>query len=119
MPDEEKLSRQASQNKSDASYSSSDTGSTSSTNWLELLTIAFWRRNFRYLIVFAPKCVLPSCLVCMAMIIIVIGNVGFYAQIGRGPVNLNELLTTAAICLFANLIALILFVLGFGRWLFV
>jgi hypothetical protein len=54
------------------------------------------------------------------MIVIVIGNVGFYAQIGSGStMNLNDLLTSAAVCFFANLIGLVLIVLGFGRWLFV
>lgn len=119
MPDE-MLSSPESQDKPEANNSLSESGATPSSNWRELLTFAFWRRSWRYLIVFVPKCVLPACLVSIAMIVIVVGNVGFYGQIGRGAtMNLNDLLTSAAVCLFANLVGLVLIVLGFGRWLFV
>jgi hypothetical protein len=119
MLDEEKVDSQELQDKLNANNSVSDSNSKSSAHWQELFSVDFWRRNFSYLLVFAPKCVIPAALTGTAMIIVLAGNFGFYAQLGHGTLTVNDLISSAAVCLFSTLIGLVLFVVGFGRWLFV
>ncbi|PWT99089.1 MAG: hypothetical protein C5B53_05850 [Candidatus Melainabacteria bacterium] len=116
MLDKEKIGSQEWQDQSPANNSVNDS---SSKPWQALFSLAFWRRNSNYILVFAPKCVLPAVLVSTAMIIMVVGNVGFYTRLGNGPMTVSELIGSAAFCLISGLIGLVLFVVGFGRWLFV
>jgi hypothetical protein len=84
-----------------------------------LLTAAFWRRTFNYWKVLLPKCLLPALLVNGALILMVVANVWFYRQLSSGTIKFYELIQNAAICLLLTGAGLVMFIVGFGKWVYV
>lgn len=119
--DEEKIDTcEASEPTSDKGSGNGESNLPVAENFLSLVSSPkLYRRAFSCLLAFLPKCVVPAFLLTTSLIVLLIGNVTMYSELARGVMTVHELLKSIVICLVSTVVGLIMFLMGFGKWLVV
>lgn len=79
----------------------------------------FWQRTIILCVRFVRSCEVPAILLTAAIVLLLIGNLCFYSELGSMSAKLNDLVVIAIFSLVLTIIGLLCFIVGFGKWLFV